>query len=52
MGIFKYSSLPTAGENADMSRPSWELAPCIKGAPTPEAAVFSKTQFGADQNGK
>ena len=24
---------------------------CIKGAGTPEAAVFSETQFGADQNG-
>ena len=51
MGIFKYSSLP-AGENAVMPRPSWLLALCIKGAPTPEAAVFSETQFGADQNGK
>ena len=24
---------------------------CIKGAGTPEAAVFSETQFGADQTG-
>ena len=45
-----YSSL-VAVENADPEAGLVNLAGRIKGEGTPEAAVFSETQFEADQNG-